>query len=367
MTKDIALHSEQARVGLVLSGGGASAAYQAGVVKALSELDVQVHAVAGASAGAFNGVVVSEANGDLKQAALTLEKIWTGFIGNGPIEWRLGRFILQASARMSEELAAAKASASDPRLRAALNVVVATLDLISDLEKSGLLPPLALADVKLLEEMLDRDIKRLPRGEGLPLYVSIFKSADMSEDIKAFAGKLLDLWDTPPSEFRLIQSLSPDEQKATIMASAAIPIVLQARRLGHDGQRYVDGVMGGYQTRQGNTPADPLVEQAGCTHLIVTHSEDGSPWRRDRFPDTAIIEVRPGRTMKRTEGFMGEARDMFNFSEDIRSWIGQGYEDAKRCVGDVKRSLDLTDKAAQAREQRDRAANALDEDSFRVD
>ena len=367
MTKETVSNPRKARVGLVLSGGGASAAYQAGIVKGLGELDVQVHAVAGASAGAFNGVVVSETTGDLKQAALELEEVWTGLIGNNPIEWRLGRFVLQASARMSEQLAAAKAKAKDPRLQAALSVVVAALDIVTDLEEAGLLPPLALADVKSLEKMLDRGMKHLLRGEGLPLYVSIFESEDMLTDLFAMGSKLLDLWDTPPSEFRHIQSLPSDERKATIMASAAIPIILQARRLGPDGGRYVDGVMGGYRTRQGNTPADPLIEQAGCTHLIVTHSEDASPWRRDRFPDTAVIEIRPGRTMRRTEGFMGEDRDMFNFSEDIRSWIKQGYEDAMRCVGEVKRSLDLTGYSRQAREHRGRAVNMLDDDGFRLD
>jgi len=364
MTKEIPLHSEESRVGLVLSGGGASGAYQAGVVKALAELDVQVHAVAGASAGALNGVVVSEANGDLKQAALELEEVWTGLIGNSPIEWQPGKFVLGVGLpRILDTAAKHPRFETDPRFAQAVAVAAA---LAAALEKAGLLS-LELADAESLERMLDRGMKHLLRGEGLPLYVSIFESKDMMADLLAVGGKLLDLWDTPPSEFRHIQSLPPDERKATILASAAVPIVLQARRLGSDDQRYVDGVMGGYRTRQGNTPAEPLVKQAGCTHLIVTHSSDGSPWRRDRFPDTTIIEVRPGRTMRRTEGLLGETLDMFNFSEDIRSWIEQGYEDAMRCVGEVKRSLDLVGTAEQAREQRRKVVDALDNDGFRVD
>lgn len=354
MTKEVALHSKDARVGLVLSGGGASAAYQAGVVKALAELDVQVHAVAGASAGALNGVVVSESDGDLKQAARELEEVWTGMIGNSPIEWQPGKFVLGVG--LPHILAAAK----DPRF-AWIAAAFATA-----LERANLLS-LELADAESLEKMLNRGMKHLLRGEGLPLYISIFESEDMLTDLVAVGGKLLDLWDTPSSEFRHVQSLPLEERKATILASAAIPIVLQARSLGPDQRRYVDGVMGGYRTRQGNTPAEPLVEQAGCTHLIVTHSSDGSPWRRDRFPDTTIIEVRPDRTMLRTGGFLGETMDMFNFSEDIRSWIEQGYEDAMRCVGEVKRSLDLVDVAKQARERRRKAVDALDNDGFRVD
>ena len=36
-----------------------------------------------------------------------------------------------------------------------------------------------------------------------------------------------------------------------------------------------------------------------------------------------------------------------------------------RCVGEVKRSLELTDRARRAREQWDRLLNDLDKDGFR--
>ena len=352
MTTEAALSLNRARVGLVLSGGGAMAAYQAGVVKALAKLDVEIHAVAGASAGALNGLIVAEACGDLGKAANVLERLWTDFIDNSPIEWRLGQFVL-------------KAGAFGLLLRAsghpwALAVALA-------LKKAGLLE-LALADVKTLEKNLDRCMQHVLRGGGLPLYVSIFESEDILTDIgHVVGGKLLDLWDTPPAKFRHVQSLRRDERKATILASAAIPIVFQARRLGPDGRRNVDGGLGGWRERQGNTPATPLVEDVGCTHLIVTHASDGSPWRRDRFPGTEVIEIRPGRTVRRIEGCMGDFRDMLNFSGDILSWIEQGYEDTIRCVGDVKRALDVARKSTEASAQRDLAVDALDEDGFGSD
>ncbi len=364
MTKEIALNSKEARVGLVLSGGGASAAYQAGVVKALAELDVHVHAVAGASAGAMNGVVVSEANGDLKKAAIELEELWTRLIGNSPLEWQPGKFVLGVGLPMI--LGRARNHPryeEDPRYAKAVDVAAV---LAAALRKVGFLS-LELADAASLEKMLDRGMKLLLKGEGLPLYVSIFASEEMLTDSLALGGMLLELWDTPPSEFRHIQSLPRDERKATILASAAMPIVLQARRLGPDNRRFVDGVLGGYRTRQGNTPAEPLVEHAGCTHLIVTHSSEGSPWPRNRFPNTVVLEIRPGRTMRRKEGFAGEKRDMFNFSADIHSWIEQGYDDAMRCVGEVKRSVELVGAARQAREQRRQAVDDLDNDVFRLD
>ena len=343
MTTEAALSLNRARVGLVLSGGGAMAAYQAGVVKALAELDVEIHAVAGASAGALNGLIVAEAGGDLGKAADQLEGLWKCLIDNSPIDWRLGKLVLNAGALGL----LARASGHPWPLVAVLA-----------LNRAGLVE-LSLADAVTLEEFVDRCMQNVLRGEGLPLYVSILESEEILTDINHIVGgKLLDLWDTPPAEFRHIQSLPRDEKKATILASAAIPIIFQARRLGPDGRRSVDGGLGGWRERQGNTPATPLVEDAGCTHLIVTHASDGSPWRRDRFPGTEVIEIRPGRTMKRVEGFMGDFRDMFNFSGDILSWIEQGHEDTMRCVGDVKRALDVARKSTEASVQRDRAVAA---------
>ena len=52
--------STEMKTGLVLSGGGAVGAYQAGVVKALAECGTQISMVSGASIGAFNGVPGNE-------------------------------------------------------------------------------------------------------------------------------------------------------------------------------------------------------------------------------------------------------------------------------------------------------------------
>ena len=207
MTTEAALSLNQARVGLVLSGGGALAAYQAGVVKALAELDVEIHAVAGASAGALNGLIVAEAGGDLGKAANQLERLWMGLIDNSPIEWRPGQFVLKAGA-----LGLLLRASGHPSLLAFAALA---------LNKAGLLE-LALADADTLEKHLDSWMQHVLRGGGLPLYVSILESENILTDIShVVGGNLLDLWETPPAEFRHIQSLPRDEQKATILASAA--------------------------------------------------------------------------------------------------------------------------------------------------
>ena len=63
------------KLGVVLSGGGAKGAYEAGFLKALSEFDIQPDAIAGTSIGALNGSVYS-ANKNIKDVAIFLEKIW---------------------------------------------------------------------------------------------------------------------------------------------------------------------------------------------------------------------------------------------------------------------------------------------------
>ena len=67
--------STEMKTGLVLSGGGAVGAYQAGVVKALAECGAQISMVSGASIGALNGAIIA-ASPDLSEAAARLEALW---------------------------------------------------------------------------------------------------------------------------------------------------------------------------------------------------------------------------------------------------------------------------------------------------
>ncbi len=67
--------STEMKTGLVLSGGGAVGAYQAGVVKALAECGAQISMVSGVSIGALNGAIIA-ASPDLSEAAARLEALW---------------------------------------------------------------------------------------------------------------------------------------------------------------------------------------------------------------------------------------------------------------------------------------------------
>ena len=76
--------SRRPNIGLVLSGGGAKGAYQAGIVKALAEMEAPISAISGASIGALNGAVaVSSAS--LSDAAERLEKLWGAIAEDPPL------------------------------------------------------------------------------------------------------------------------------------------------------------------------------------------------------------------------------------------------------------------------------------------
>ena len=80
--------STEMKTGLVLSGGGAVGAYQAGVVKALAECGTQISMVSGASIGAFNGAIIA-ASPDLSEAAVRLEALWD-HLGNNAVGKPIG-------------------------------------------------------------------------------------------------------------------------------------------------------------------------------------------------------------------------------------------------------------------------------------
>lgn len=74
----------ESKLALVLTGGGARAAYQVGVLKAISELTPKessnpFHIIIGTSAGAINSAALAIYGGHFCDAVLRLQKIWHNF------------------------------------------------------------------------------------------------------------------------------------------------------------------------------------------------------------------------------------------------------------------------------------------------
>lgn len=319
--------SEQMKVGLVLSGGGAKGAYQVGVLKALRELGTRIDVVSGASIGALNGAIFCAAP-SLDVGVERLEEVWKKLGESSPLAMKPPSYLLlllMAGLKMNPVAAAATALASVARV-AAQRAGVELPDAATDFSNG------VLSD-QPLKALLDQYLDTAGLRNGLPFYVSVYESMGGIMDIARVMTSEFGFADTKDSRFFHIQSLPESKQKEILLASAAIPLLFAPRQT--EGTILTDGGQGGWQKQQGNTPITPLIS-AGCKLVIVTHLNDGSLWSRHDFPDQTILEIRPQSPIARDTGFFGDAKDVLGFdSAKIPSWIEQGYRDTKHCVGRV--------------------------------
>ena len=76
--------STQPKIGLVLTGGGARAAYQVGVLRAISEMlpadaPCPFQIICGTSAGAINATVLAAHAGNFRRGVRLLMTVWKNF------------------------------------------------------------------------------------------------------------------------------------------------------------------------------------------------------------------------------------------------------------------------------------------------
>lgn len=335
------------RVGLILSGGGAKGAYQAGVVKALAEMGTQVDAIAGASIGALNGAILASTP-SLAEGAARLEELWCTLAAQPPLQYNLPAYLSLAMAG-GMKLSLGKL---DQHIAAASQLMGAPIpaEFIRGMADG-------LFSSEPLRVLIDRYLDPQALQKGAPLYIAAFESQGGLRDLLSTVMAETGLRDTRPSAFFHVQSLPAHEQRDALLASAAIPVLFAARQIG--GKTYTDGGLGGWIESQGNTPITPLLE-AGIRNVIVTHLSDGSLWSRHRFPDANIIEIRPQTPLERDGGYS----DLLGFDQKkIPSWIAQGYADTKACIqriSDATAARSALKASEQARDMHDAALPALD-------
>ena len=325
------------KVGLVLSGGGAKGAYHVGVVRALNEMNIGIDMISGASIGALNGAVLASAP-NFTEGVKRIGNLWDKLPHLKPIQFDsdalTSRFKLKSisNSKFNYLIYFTLLLSAGLRLSSPLGLLSSVFVGFKTSGVENILKDDTLR--MMLEEYLD--IEHLQHS--IPLYVSIFKQQqsgkafiDLFLAIKDVVKVELAGIDNAPSEFRHIQSLSLDEQKEVLLASAAVPLFFKAFSDDQNG-RYTDGGQGGYLKSQGNTPITPLIE-AGCRHVIVTHLADGSLWHRHDFPEASIIEIRPSIEI-------GGTLAMFDFSvETVDRLIQAGYQDTMKALQKVKLNL----------------------------
>lgn len=306
------------KVGLVLSGGGAKGAYQVGMLKAFGDMGGQVDAVAGASIGALNGAVIA-CSLSVEDAVERLQKLWMD-------EVPYCSLIASALAERGREF-----------MRDRLEMLASLLDEGSS--PTSIRELLAFLDERFfslapIRELLDEYVDVAALDDGLPLYVSIYKSQGALLDVLRCAVAELGIVNTKRSEFEHIQGLSNEERIECLLASAALPAFFPAHKV--KGSRYSDGGQGGWWMQQGNTPVEPLVVDEHCDHVIVLHAGEGSLWSRDEYPNATVLEVRPTQAPSRFP-----IKDLLERDERvIASWIEQGYNDGKRTFRRVKEAVE---------------------------
>lgn len=315
--------SQSNKLGLVLSGGGAKGAYQAGVVRYLAEKNIQPAAVSGASIGSLNGAVVAGSE-NIGKAAETLEKVWHEVATNSPLK-------MDALSFMSFILRIGLAAFGGPLGRFAAANSKHLEHILPEKYHKYIGDPVFFDNSPSID-ILNRYAGLKEKDSGLPFWVSVYESDGALKDLFAFIAASVDIGESKNSDFICVNPLSEEEKRKALLASSAIPLAYEAQNIG--GKKFYDGGLGGARAVQGNTPITPLIEKEKCSHVIVTHLQDGSFWDRNQFPGCTILEIRP-----RGIGRKG-LLDMLSFERDtILEWMEQGYLDAKESIEPVENGL----------------------------
>ena len=183
------------KLGLTLSGGGARGAYEAGVVRALAEENVKLHAVSGASIGALNGALVA-ASPTLSEAADRLEHLWK----------ELGEIELLKEMIDIKLIAAAGARLIIPspiRFVAGYlyQLLVGKNELFAEFDNNGLLTN------KPLRDILNTWISDDALEAGIPLHVSVYEKYSTPQALLAAISSVSGYGDTPHSRYRCLQDM----------------------------------------------------------------------------------------------------------------------------------------------------------------
>ncbi|MBM3735985.1 MAG: hypothetical protein FJW39_09385 [Acidobacteria bacterium] len=261
---------------LVLSGGGALAAFEVGVLSAMAETAAVPAVITGASAGAYNAAfIAAHAGGGFQSAAAQLEQIWTKriagpFSDNGVIRIR-GDFdwMLDPARFLSDPVTPVATMISD-----AAFIGIQTVERFSHAftAKESLFRRAAelinIGDLISAEPMRKLVEETIPADAVLRSQLILKLAATDWEtgELRLFVRRPVDSPVRKPG--REIPATAENLHHA-ILASAAIPALFPPVKVGD--RVYVDGgvVM--------NTPLDPAIESgATVIHLVSLNPEVSS-------------------------------------------------------------------------------------------
>lgn len=297
--------------GLVLTGGGAKGAYQAGALKYIAELGLVPHIIAGTSIGALNGAVVSSYR-PFPQAVEHLNQFWKQLSESEILRPNTGT-VLRTFSYAAQTFV--------PTLRMWM------LDFL--LEQGLLQDSTAIFDPTPIEQLLRQAVNPNELRRGIELWVTVFPSLKIPglgydwliDFVRAGTGT--------DAHWLCVQDFTHDETLYNLLlASAALPLAFPSREV--NGQSYVDGGLAD------NVPLKALAAR-GCTHAIIIHLENRVAWNRHDFPEQTIIEIRPEQPINKSDmPIIGLVDSWLDFSaERIAELQQRGYDDAKRRLAPI--------------------------------
>jgi NTE family protein len=234
------------REALVLAGGGARAAYQAGVLRAIADwlpedAPCPFEVLVGTSAGAINAAALAARAQRLRDGVAALERVWSGFTVDQVFDVD-----------------------NISMIRGGLHWI------LSVISGGWLLPaPRSLLDTSPLRELLQREIpfERIPGNlrEGPLRALAVATTSYLTGRAVAFFDAPLEI-----AEWRRVRrdGVRRDINADVLMATSAIPFIFPAALI--DGEHYGDGAM-----RQ-LAPLSPAVH-LGANRLLVVGTRAEAP------------------------------------------------------------------------------------------
>lgn len=312
------------RIGLVLAGGGAKGAYQAGALRYLAEIGLQPQIIAGTSIGALNGATLA-ANTPFSYAVERLDRIWT----------KLGETkVINLDSNLAVTTLNHTAKAFIPTFRHWL---------VDFALKAGVSNNKALLDPEPVETMLKRAIDPDALRNGIELWVTVFPSIKIAGLDYDWLIDLIRSKTGTKAQWLRVQDCQDDETLYNLLlASAAIPFAFPQREV--NGQYYVDGAL------EDNIPLGALAAR-GCTHAIIIHLGSGVVWDRHDFPAQTIIEIRPSEKINSSHlPVISEIHSLLDFTPEKIAILKQmGYQDARRCLEPILQTLVRVKQQRQAK------------------
>ncbi|YAF97255.1 MAG: patatin-like phospholipase family protein [Nodularia sp. CChRGM 3473] len=294
--------------GLVLTGGGAKGAYQAGALKYIAEIGLVPHIIAGTSIGALNGAVLSSYR-PFPQAVEQLNQFWHQLATSE---------ILRPNTAILRRTLSYTAQTFIPNLR---------LWMLDFLLQQGLLKDSsAIFDPAPIAQLLREVVNPIELRRGIELWVTVFPSLKIPgldcdwliDFVRARTGT--------DAHWLCVQDFTDDETLYNLLlARAALPLVFPSQEV--NGQFYVDGGL------VDNVPIKALAAR-GCTHVIIIHLQNGVTWNRHDFLAQTIIEIRPEQPINKSNiPLIGSIDSLFDFGvERITELKNRGYKDAQHCL-----------------------------------